>query len=240
LFSKKQTIKKRERFLFILPVGKTIKFGNQPVTVIGVVQNVIMEDPFRSVMPAIMLLRPYFVYQGLLRFKQGADIRKALAAITPVMEKYNPAYPFEYRFTDEEFNKKFEAENQVGKLSGIFAALAIFISCLGLFGLASFMAERRTKEIGVRKVLGATVSQVWLLLSKDFVLLVIISCIIASPLAFYFLQNWLKKYDYHININPLIFISAAAIAIVITLTTTVSFQAIKAALANRVKSLRTE
>jgi len=221
------------------PVGKTIKFGNQSVTIIGVVQNVIMQDPFKSVMPAVMLLRPYFVYQGLLRFRQGADIRKALAAITPVMEKYNPAYPFEYHFTDEEFNKKFEAENQVGKLSGIFAALAIFISCLGLFGLASFMAERRIKEIGVRKVLGASVSQLWLLLSKEFVLLVIISCVIASPLALYFLQSWLKKYEYHINISPLIFINAAVVAIVITLIT-VSFQAIKAAVANPVKSLRTE
>ncbi len=221
------------------PVGKTIKFGNQSVTIISVVQNVIMQDPFKSVMPAVMLLRPYFVYQGLLRFRQGADIRKALAAITPVMEKYNPAYPFEYHFTDEEFNKKFEAENQVGKLSGIFAALAIFISCLGLFGLASFMAERRIKEIGVRKVLGASVSQLWLLLSKEFVLLVIISCVIASPLALYFLQSWLKKYEYHINISPLIFINAAVVAIVITLIT-VSFQAIKAAVANPVKSLRTE
>ncbi len=221
------------------PVGKTIKFGNQSVTIISVVQNVIMQDPFKSVMPAVMLLRPYFVYQGLLRFRQGAEIRKALAAITPVMEKYNPAYPFEYHFTDEEFNKKFEAENQVGKLSGIFAALAIFISCLGLFGLASFMAERRIKEIGVRKVLGASVSQLWLLLSKEFVLLVIISCVIASPLALYFLQSWLKKYEYHINISPLIFINAAVVAIVITLIT-VSFQAIKAAVANPVKSLRTE
>ncbi|HEX5152723.1 MAG TPA: ABC transporter permease [Parafilimonas sp.] len=221
------------------PVGKSMKFGDQPVNIIGVVQNVVMQDPFKSVMPAIMLLRPYFMYQGLLRFKAGVDIRRALAAIKPVMEKYNPAYPFSYKFVDEEFNKKFEAENQVGQLSGIFATLAIFISCLGLFGLASYMAERRTKEIGVRKVLGASVSQLWLLLSKEFALLVLISCVIASPLAFYFLQSWLKKYEYHINISPVVFVCAALVAIAITLAT-VSFQAIKAAVAKPVESLRTE
>lgn len=211
------------------PVGKTIKFGDQNVNIIGVVQNVIMQNPFQSVMPAIMILRPYFMYQGLLRFKAGVDIRKALAAIKPIMEKYNPAFPFNYRFTDEEFNEKFQAENQVAQLSGIFATLAIFISCLGLFGLASYMAERRTKEIGVRKVLGASVSQLWLLLSKEFALLVLISCVIASPLAFYFLQNWLQKYEYHISISPFVFICAAVAAIVITLIT-VSFQAVKAAM----------
>jgi ABC-type antimicrobial peptide transport system permease subunit len=221
------------------PVGKTMKFGDQPVNIIGVVQNVVMQDPFKSVMPAIMLLRPYFMYQGLLRFKAGTDIRRALAAIKPVMEKYNPSFPFSYRFADEEFTKKFEAENQVGQLSGIFATLAIFISCLGLFGLASYMAERRTKEIGVRKVLGASVSQLWLLLSKEFALLVLISCVIATPLAFYFLQSWLKKYEYHINISPVVFVCAAFVAIAITLVT-VSFQAIKAAVAKPVESLRTE
>src|SRR5205085_5039807 len=125
---------------------------------------------------AVLILKSYFRTQGLLRFKKDIDIKGALAAIKPVMDRYNPGYPFTYRFTDEEFNKKFEAENQVAQLSGIFAALAIFISCLGLLGLASFMAERRKKEIGVRKVLGATVSQLWMLLSKEFVLLIILSC----------------------------------------------------------------
>ena len=221
------------------PLGNNIKFGKENMTVIGVVQNVLMQDPFKPVMPAIMLYRPYFVYQAMIRLKAGVDVRKALAAITPVMEKHNPAYPFDYHFVDEEFNKKFSGENQVGQLSGIFAVLAIFISCLGLFGLASFMAERRTKEIGVRKVLGASVSQLWMLLSKDFVLLVIISCVIASPVAFYFLHGWLKKYDYRIDISPFVFVLAAVVAVLITLIT-VSFQAIKAAVANPVKSLRSE
>jgi ABC-type antimicrobial peptide transport system permease subunit len=221
------------------PLGSTVKFGKDNMTVIGVSQNVMMENPFEPVAPAIMLYRPYFVFQGMIRLKDGADAKKALASIQPIVERYNPAYPFDYHFTDEEFNSKFRSENQVGQLSGIFAVLAIFISCLGLFGLASFMAERRTREIGVRKVLGASVPQLWLLLSKDFVFLVIISCLIASPLAWYFMHGWLSKYDYRIIISPLIFVGTSLLAIVITLLT-VSFQAIRAAVANPVKSLRTE
>jgi putative ABC transport system permease protein len=224
---------------FKQPLGSNIQFGKDNMTVIGVTENVMMENPFEPVAPAIMLLRPYFVSQGFIRLKDGADVRKALAAIQPIVERYNPAYPFDYRFTDEEFSKKFSAEKQVGQLSGIFAVLAIFISCLGLFGLASFMAERRTREIGVRKVLGASIPQLWLLLSKDFVLLVVLSCLIASPLAWYFMHGWLAKYNYRITISPFIFIGASVLAICITLIT-VSFQAIKAAVANPVKSLRSQ
>jgi ABC-type antimicrobial peptide transport system permease subunit len=190
-------------------------------------------------MPAIMLLRPYFINQGLIRLKDGANISAALAAIKPVVEKYNPAFPFDYQFTDEAYAEKFTSENQVGQLSAIFAILAIFISCLGLFGLASYMAEQRTKEIGIRKVLGAKVSQTWLLLSKDFIALVLLSCLIASPVAMYFLQNWLDKYEYRITIGPGVFIVSALAALLITIAT-VSFQAIKAAIANPVKSLRSE
>ena len=127
----------------------------------------------------------------------------------------------------------------IGKLAGLFAGLAIFISCLGLFGLAAYVAEQRTKEIGIRKVLGATVSQLWVLLSKDFLLLVMISCVIASPIAFYFLQNWLDKYSYRISIGAGVFVLSAFVAMLITVAT-ISFQAIKAAIANPVKSLRTE
>ena len=175
----------------------------------------------------------------MLRLKEGVDLQEALAALKPIVEKYSPADTFTYSFVDDEFDKKFIKETQVGSLSSIFAVLAIFISFLGLFGLASFMAERRTKEIGVRKVLGASVSQVWVLLSKDFVLLVIISSLIASPIAFYFLQDWLLKYEYRISIRPFVFIAAAMSALAITLVT-VSFQAIRAAVANPVNSLRSE
>ncbi len=127
----------------------------------------------------------------------------------------------------------------VGKLAGVFAGLAIFISCLGLFGLAAYVAEQRTKEIGVRKVLGASVAQVWLLLSKDFIVLVMISCLIASPIALYFLSNWLQKYNYRISIGPGVFILSAVTAIIITLIT-ISFQAIQTILIKMIKSLRSE
>ena len=127
----------------------------------------------------------------------------------------------------------------VGKLSGIFAGLAIFISCLGLLGLAAYVAEQRNKEIGVRKVLGSSITQIWMLLSKDFILLVFISCLVATPLAYYFLQNWLSKYAYRIPIGPGVFILASLVALIVTLVT-ISFQSIKAALANPVDSLRSE
>jgi ABC-type antimicrobial peptide transport system permease subunit len=140
---------------------------------------------------------------------------------------------------DKAYADKFNLEVLIGKLAGIFAALAIFISCLGLFGLAAYVAEQRTKEIGIRKVLGASIANVWMLLSKDFILLVLISCVIASPIAFYFLKPWLAKYEYHISIGPGVFFLSALAAIIITLFT-VSFQAIKAAVTNPVKSLRSE
>jgi ABC-type antimicrobial peptide transport system permease subunit len=147
--------------------------------------------------------------------------------------------PFDYKFADEEYAKKFEAEERIGKLSGFFSILAILISCLGLFGLASFMAEKRTREIGIRKVLGASVTNLWGMLSKDFLVLVALSCFIAVPLSYYFLHKWLQNYEYRTEISWWIFIAAGAGAMLITLLT-ISFQAIKAAVANPVKSLRTE
>lgn len=137
------------------------------------------------------------------------------------------------------YSKKFGNEERVGKLATFLAILAIFISCLGLFGLASFVAEQRTKEIGIRKVLGASVTNLWGLLSKDFVLLVIISCLISSPIAYYFMNNWVQKYEYHTDISWWVFVASGAGALIITLLT-VNFQAIKAALVNPVKSLKTE
>jgi putative ABC transport system permease protein len=153
--------------------------------------------------------------------------------------KYNPTEPFVYNFVDDVYAKKFGLEELIARLAALFAGLAIFISCLGLFGLAAYMAEQRMREIGIRKVLGATVAQLWMLLSRDFILLVVMSCILASPLAYYFLNNWLQKYQYRIDIRPGIFVLAAAIALVITVLT-ISYQAIRGATANPVKSLRTE
>jgi ABC-type antimicrobial peptide transport system permease subunit len=221
------------------PLGQTIKLAHIDLIVIGVIENILMDDPFRPVLPSAILFNPTWMGDITLRLKPEADLRTALAAIQPIVEKYNPAYPFEYHFVDEEFEKKFTSEKQVGKLAGIFAGLAIFISCLGLFGLAAYMAESRTKEIGVRKVLGATVANVCALLSKDFMVLVLISCLFASPMAAWFMKGWLEKYQYRIEIEWWVFALASGLALLIALLT-VSTQAIKAALANPVEALRYE
>ncbi|HEY6902131.1 MAG TPA: FtsX-like permease family protein, partial [Puia sp.] len=173
------------------------------------------------------------------RFSAKAEPHSAMTTISSIFNKYNPAYPFTYRFVDDMYANKFEKEVLIGRLSGIFAALAIFISCLGLFGLAAYMAEQRTREIGIRKVLGASMGQLWLLLSKDFLVLVVISCVVASPIAYYFLQGWLEKYTYRITIGPGVFLAAGAMALLIT-AVTISFQAIKGAMTNPTKSLRAE
>jgi len=163
----------------------------------------------------------------------------ALLKITAIFKKYDPSTPLNYQFVDQEYAKKFEDEERIGTLASCFAGLAIFISCLGLFGMASFMAEQRIKEIGVRKVLGASVFNLWRLLSTDFIRLVIISLLIASPVAWYLMRNWLQHYDYRSTISGWVFVLTGLAAVMITLLT-VSFQSIKAALANPVKSLRSE
>jgi putative ABC transport system permease protein len=221
------------------PVGKTMKLGDRVLTIAGVIKNVLMEDPFKPVPPGIILFSTDNVNSILIRLKDRSDLKRSLAAVKPIVEKYNPALPFEYHFADEDFGKKFTTENQVAKLAGIFAGLAIFISCLGLFGLAMFMAERRSKEISIRKVLGASVTNLWLLLSKEFVWLVLIACIIASPLAYWLMNSWLNNYEYRIAIHWWIFVIAGSSAIIIALVT-VSTQAIKAAIANPVKRLKAE
>jgi putative ABC transport system permease protein len=220
------------------PIEKTMKLGDQTLTIIGVIKNVVMKDPFQPVPPGVILFAAN-MNAVLVRLKHGADLKTALAAMKPIVEKYNPSLPFEYSFVDEEFGKKFETEKRVAKLAGIFAGLAILISCLGLFGLAMFMAERRSKEISIRKVLGASVTNLWLLLSKEFVWLVAIACIIASPLALWLMSNWLQKYDYRIDISWWIFAIAGSLAVIIALIT-VSTQAIRAAIANPVNRLRSE
>ena len=222
------------------PVGRKVTwncFGG-PVRSLGVVKDALMESPFKPVAPAIF----YHADWGnslLYRLSPNVKTQDALPVLARLFEKYNPAYPYSYKFVDEEYSLKFRLEVLVGKLAGIFAGLAILISCLGLFGLAAYVAERRTKEIGIRKVLGASVPQLWLLLSKEFLLLVMISCAIASPIALYFLHNWLRQYDYRISIGADVFVLAAVAALLITMLT-VSVQAIKAALTNPVKSIRAE
>jgi ABC-type antimicrobial peptide transport system permease subunit len=222
------------------PVGKILKWENQPFTIIGVINDIMQESPFYPVRPTLYHTSSYDnMYNIILRLNPNKPVRQSLAQIEQVFKRHAPEVPFDYKFVDEDFGNKFRTEERIGKLASYFAVLAIFISCLGLFGMASFVAEQRTKEIGIRKVLGASVTNLWGLLSKEFILLVLISCFIATPLAYKWLNGWLTNYDYRISISWEIFVLAAAAALMITLIT-VSFQAIKAAIANPVKSLRTE
>jgi putative ABC transport system permease protein len=221
------------------PIGQLIQMENgHHLTVIGVVKDALMQSPFDPVEPTIFESDPGADFL-MFRLKPGADVHKAILQLQPIFARYNPAFPFLYYFADETYAQKFILETFVSRLAALFAGLAIFISCLGLFGLAAYTAEQRTREIGIRKVLGATVSQLWLLLSKDFILLVLISGVIASPIAWYFMSDWLKKYKYAITIGPGVFLLAAAAALLITVVT-ISFQAIKGAVANPTRSLRSE
>ncbi|MEO6637319.1 MAG: ABC transporter permease [Ginsengibacter sp.] len=220
-------------------VGETINFNDKNYKVVGVIKDMVMESPYKPIVPTIFLFDPNWANVITVAIKPGAPVKDALGKIETVFKKYNPGAPFDYTFNDDDYGKKFADEQRVGQLATFFTILAIFISCLGLFGLASFVAEQRKKEIGVRKVLGASVFSLWRMLSKEFALLVIISCFIAIPLAWYYLNNWLQQYDYKTTISFWIFIFSGLGALMITILT-VSFQAIKAAIANPVKSLRTE
>ncbi|WP_158825058.1 ABC transporter permease [Mucilaginibacter lacusdianchii] len=220
-------------------IGETIKWNDRPYTVIGVVKDMIMQSPYREMVPTVFMLNYGWSNLITIKMKPSLPVNDALGKVEGVFKKYDPGSSFEYKFTDDEYAQKFSDEERIGNLATFFAVLAIFISALGLFGLASFVAEQRTKEIGVRKVLGASVYNLWSMLSRDFLTLVIISCFIAIPLAWYYLNQWLQGYDYHTSLSGWVFLAAGAGAMVITLLT-VSFQAIKAAIANPVKSLRTE
>jgi putative ABC transport system permease protein len=219
-------------------VGEIIKYKDKNYRVTGVVNDMVTQSPYEPVPPAIFFLDGYL---GVItmRIKPNTPIQEALSKIAPVFKKYNSGNPFEFKFVDDEYAKKFSNEVRIGHLATFFAVLTIFISCLGLFGLASFITEQRTREIGIRKVLGASVFNVWRLLSKEFVLLVIIALFIAMPTAYYFMHDWLQDYQYRIEITWWIFAAAGAGTLLITLLT-VSFHSVKAAIMNPIKSLRTE
>jgi putative ABC transport system permease protein len=225
------------------PINQYIHWSlsNAPnrLRIIGVVKDALTNAPFAAAEPTIFVYQPTWAYAVQLRLSPNVSTQIALATLKTIFVGHNPGALFQYHFADENYAAKFQLEMLVGRLAGIFAAFAVFISCLGLFGLAAYVAEQRTKEIGIRKVLGASVPEIFLMLTKDFIVLVIISCVIASPIAFYFLQNWLQQYAYRISISPLVFAGSAVVAIVIT-AVTISFQAIKAALMNPSKSLKAE
>lgn len=221
------------------PTENYVTFFGEKFRIIGVTKDIINRSPYEQVQPMVYFLAKWPGGCLLLKISPKMSPDKAIHNIASVLKTENPQQPFEYHFVDQEYAKEFDNEERLGKLATVFAGLAIFISCLGLFGMASFMAEQRVKEIGVRKVLGASVFALWQLLSKDFAILVFISIIIASPVAYYLMHNWLNNYQYHIDVAWWIFIVTAIGAILITLIT-VSLQSIKAALANPIKSLKTE
>jgi putative ABC transport system permease protein len=225
------------------PIGETIKEPNNGgfmnYKIIGVIKDMVISSPYEPVKQTLFYLGNGPSNFINIKINPEMSANEALGKIAAIFKKYNPASLFDYRFADEEYEKKFSQEQRIGKLASFFAILAIFISCLGLFGLASFVAEQRTKEIGIRKVVGASIFNLWRLLSKDFIVLIIVSCFIAIPIAYYYMNEWLKKYQYRTTIEWWIFAAAGGGALVVTLLT-VSFQAIKAAVANPVKSLRTE
>lgn len=222
------------------PVGKILKWNDRPYTIIAVIKDIMQESPFYPVRPTLYHIDSYDnLFNLIIKLNPNKSANASLKIITDELKKYTPDVPYTYQFVDDSFGDKFDAERRIGTLSSYFAILAVFISCLGLFGMASFVAEQRTKEIGIRKVLGASVTNLWRLLSKEFIVLVLLSCIIAVPVAYYYLDGWLANYDYRITISWMVFVLASLGALFITLIT-VSFQAIKAAITNPVKSLRTE
>ena len=220
------------------PIGQIVKLFGKPYTIVGVSADMVNNNPYDTAENAIFVGGGY-TGEMIVKIKPGNDPHKTLAAMAPVFSKYNPSSPFIYKFVDEAYATKFEAEERIGNLAAVFTGLAIFVSCLGLFGLAAFVAEQRTKEIGVRKVLGASIVNLWSLLSKEFLKLTGISILIAVPLAYYGMSQWLKGYLYRAPLSWWIFASAGAGIIVITMLT-VSYQSLKAAFMNPVKSLRSE
>lgn len=221
------------------PIGKIVRWNNRPHTIIGIVEDMLIESPYKPVRSSLFHLSTEQENVFIIKLNPKISATESLSKVETVFRAYNPAIPFNADFVDEDFSKKFGNEKRIGKLAAFFTFLAIFISCLGLFGLASYLAEQRTKEIGIRKVLGASVALLWKMLSKDFVVLVIIACGIAVPISYYVMDDWLQKFDYRTSISFWIFGLACIGALVITLLT-VSYQSIKAARANPIKSLRTE
>ncbi|MEO6288072.1 MAG: ABC transporter permease [Dyadobacter sp.] len=221
------------------PLESFVTWDSRPYKVIGVTRNMIKENPFSPTNPSFFLLNYRNVSVINISLAPDQSTSESLAKVQGVFAKYNPTSPFVYNFVDQEYAKKFGEEERIGKLTVFFAVLAVFISCLGLFGLASFVAEQRVKEIGIRKVLGASVANLWQMLSTDFVVLIIISCVIAGPIAWYFMSGWLQNYAYHDELSWWIFAATGLGALVVTLLT-VSYQAIRAALLDPVKSLRSE
>lgn len=220
------------------PIGMQMRYGRK-YTVIGVTDNVVMESPYKPVDPMMVFFDPGNSSSIGIRLNKDAPVQRTLPVIETIFKKHNPAYPFEYQFADQEFGKKFLTEDLISRITNIFAGLAIFICCIGLAGLASFTIQKRIREIGIRKVLGATVQQLLMLISKEFLKLVLIAFVIAVPLTWWFMNDWLEKYPYRVSISIWLFGAVGIIILLLTLVV-VSLNTMRAAIANPVKSLRTE
>ncbi len=218
---------------------QTITWGGERLHVVGVVKDMVMTSPYEPVKQTVYYLNYGQVNHLIIRIQPGLSAQAALDRIAPVFLRYNPADAFDYRFVNQEYALKFAAEERIGKLAACFASLAIFVSCLGLFGLVTFITRQRAKEMGIRKVMGASVANLWALLSKEFVWLVLIASLLAAPAAYYLMASWLAHYTYRTSINWWIFAAGGLSAMVIALFT-VSYQSLKTALANPVRSLRSE
>ncbi|TAJ59325.1 MAG: FtsX-like permease family protein, partial [Chitinophagaceae bacterium] len=221
------------------PIGAPVTWAGRNMEIVGVVDNMVMGSPYESAAPLMFKYENKWSRYLNVRLTEKADPRKAVASIETIYKKYSPAFPFEFRFVDDAFNEKFNTEQLISRLSVIFAGLGIFICCLGLFGLVSSSIERRKKEIGIRKVLGANLQQLLLLLSKEFLYLVAIAFLIAIPVAWWTMHRWLENFSYRTSISLLVFILVGVGMLLIALAT-VSMNATKAALTNPVKTLRSE
>jgi ABC-type lipoprotein release transport system permease subunit len=221
-------------------IGQEIRDDDVAFHVVGVVKDFIIESPYTPITPMVIVGAKQSWYNVInVRFNNRSSSKANLNKMEAIFRKYNPQYPFEYQLVDEEYTRKFDESRKIGTLAGLFAVLTVFISCLGLFGLATYMAENRVKEIGVRKVLGASVAGITTLLSKDFLMLVMLSFAVASPIAWYAMYKWLQSYPFRVSISWWVFALAAALSLAIALLT-VSFQAIRAGMANPARSLRSE
>ena len=223
------------------PVGLEVQLipYKKKWTVVGVVDDVVMKSPFSDVQPGFYILFPRRIEVITLRLAKSADLTKTLAGMESIFKKLNPSYPVEYQFVDDQFARKFNEINMIGVLVSLFAFLAIFITGLGLFGLAAFTAEQRTKEIGIRKTMGASTLQIVYLLSKDFTRLMLTGLLVAAPVSWWMLTDYLERYTYRIDFSWWIIPAAGSVVLLLTLTI-VSSQARHAALRNVVESLKSE
>jgi hypothetical protein len=221
------------------PIGKPLTFWQKKGTIIGVLKDFHFNSLHTQINPLILRLGENLEWGSALVRTEPGKTKQALASLEKICKELNPKFPFTYKFSDEEYQKLYKSEQIIGQLANCFAFLAIFISCLGLLGLVIFASEQRAKEFGIRKVLGASPVSLFKLLSKEFLALVLIAMVVASPLAWIEMNNWLQNYVYRISISWWMFAVAGALALLIALIT-VSFQAIKAAIANPVNNLRTE